>query len=207
LAGTGKSTIARTIARTYSEHGRLGASFFFSRGSGDVGHAGKFFTSIAVQLTKNIPNLSRHVSEAIMARSDIASQSLYDQWRQLVIGPLSKLAGRSCQPSYILVVDALDECNNENDIRVILRLLAEAGSLKTVRLRVFITSRPEVPIQYGFRQIPDPEDHGFVLHHISPVIVDHGIASCHGGQRSACNVRSARKQNMQYVMCVYYATL
>jgi hypothetical protein len=31
--------------------------------------------------------------------------------------------------------------------------------------------------------------------------------SCHGGQRSACNVRSARKQNMQYVMCVYYATL
>jgi hypothetical protein len=34
-----------------------------------------------------------------------------------------------------------------------------------------------------------------------------GILSCHGGQRSACNVRSARKQNMQYVMCVYYATL
>jgi hypothetical protein len=33
------------------------------------------------------------------------------------------------------------------------------------------------------------------------------MSSCHGGQRSACNVRSARKQNMQYVMCVYYATL
>jgi hypothetical protein len=50
LAGTGKSTIARTIALRYSEQKRLGASFFFSRGGGDVSHAGKFFTSIAVQL-------------------------------------------------------------------------------------------------------------------------------------------------------------
>ncbi|KAG4427607.1 hypothetical protein IFR05_016910, partial [Cadophora sp. M221] len=35
LAGTGKSTIARTIARRYSEQGHLGASFFFSRGVQD----------------------------------------------------------------------------------------------------------------------------------------------------------------------------
>jgi hypothetical protein len=48
LAGTGKSTIARTVARKYSEQERLGASFFFSRGGGDVSHAGKFFTSIAL---------------------------------------------------------------------------------------------------------------------------------------------------------------
>jgi hypothetical protein len=32
LAGTGKSTIARTVARRYFEQKRLGASFFFSRG-------------------------------------------------------------------------------------------------------------------------------------------------------------------------------
>jgi hypothetical protein len=35
LAGTGKSTIARTVAREYFEQGRLGASFFFSRSGGD----------------------------------------------------------------------------------------------------------------------------------------------------------------------------
>jgi pantothenate kinase-related protein Tda10 len=47
LAGMGKSTIARTIAREYSKWKRLRASFF-SRGGGDVSHASKFFTSIAM---------------------------------------------------------------------------------------------------------------------------------------------------------------
>ncbi|KAH7397941.1 hypothetical protein BKA64DRAFT_745489 [Cadophora sp. MPI-SDFR-AT-0126] len=56
MAGTGKSTIAHTIARKYFEEERLGASFFFSRGGGDVSHASKFLTSIAVQLTDNIPS-------------------------------------------------------------------------------------------------------------------------------------------------------
>ncbi|OAF58542.1 hypothetical protein VC83_04965 [Pseudogymnoascus destructans] len=36
LAGTGKSTISRTVARRYNEQKRLGASFFFSKGDGDV---------------------------------------------------------------------------------------------------------------------------------------------------------------------------
>jgi hypothetical protein len=55
LAGTGKSTIARTLARSYYDKQRLAASFFFTRGGGDVGHAGKFVTSIAVQLADNVP--------------------------------------------------------------------------------------------------------------------------------------------------------
>jgi replication-associated recombination protein RarA len=48
LAGTGKSTIARIVAREYFEKRCLRASFFFTRGGGDIGHAGKFVTSIAV---------------------------------------------------------------------------------------------------------------------------------------------------------------
>jgi NACHT domain len=116
LAGTGKSTIARTVAREYFERKRLGASFFFSRGGGDVSHAGKFFTSIAVQLANNAPPLQRYICEAIRERSDIASKPLRDQWRQLVLGPLSKLNGNYYQSSYVLVVDALDECNDKNNI-------------------------------------------------------------------------------------------
>jgi len=91
LAGTGKSTISRTIAFEYSKRKRLGACFFFSRGGGDVSHAGKLFTSIAVQLACNIPPLQHYINEAIRERNDIASKSLRDQWRQLVLGPLSKL--------------------------------------------------------------------------------------------------------------------
>jgi hypothetical protein len=78
MAGTGKSTIAYTVARAYFEQGRLAASFFFSRGGGDVGHAGKFITSIAVQLANNIPALKRNICDAITERDDIISQSLRD---------------------------------------------------------------------------------------------------------------------------------
>ena len=176
LAGTGKSTIARTVAREYSERKRLGASFFFSRGGGDVSHAGKFFTSIAVQLANNAPPLQRYICEAIRERSDIASKPLRDQWRQLVLGPLSKLNGNSYRSSYVLVVDALDECDDENNIRTILDILAEVRSLKTVQLRILMTSRREIPIRHGFYDIPEAEHEDFVLHNISPAIVDHDIS-------------------------------
>jgi len=173
LAGTGKSTIARTVARSYYDKQRLGASFFFSRGGGDVGHAGAFVTSIAVQLACNVPSSRQHIRSVVEERSDIASQSLRDQWRHLILGPLSKLE----EPlAYVLTVDALDECDDENDIRIIVQLLGEARSLERVRLRVFLTSRPEVPIRHGILRIPDAEHQDVVLHNISPSIVDHDIS-------------------------------
>jgi hypothetical protein len=54
--------------------------------------------------------------------------------------------------------------------------MAECRSLQRVRLRVFLTSRPEIPIRYGINQIPDAEHQDFVLHGISPSIIDHDIS-------------------------------
>jgi hypothetical protein len=176
LAGTGKSTIARTVARRYFEQKRLGASFFFSRGGGDIGHAGKFFTSIAVQLAYNAPSLRQYISEAAKEHINIANHSLRDQWRQLVSRPLSRSDRRLSPSSYLLIVDALDECDNEDHIRTILQLLAEARSLTTVRLRVFLTSRPEAPIRHGIRAIPQAEHQDLVLHSIQPMIINHDIS-------------------------------
>jgi hypothetical protein len=175
-AGTGKSTIARTVAREHYDRGKFGASFFFSRGGGDTSHAGKFVTNIAFQLAQNVPSLRRYICEAILQRGDIIYQSLRDQWHHLVLDPLSKLDVNSRLSSYMIVVDALDECDNENHIRIILQLLIEARSLKTVWLRIFITSRSEIPIRYGFLDIPEAEYEDYVLHTISPSIVDHDIS-------------------------------
>jgi hypothetical protein len=161
------------VARRYYREKRLAASFFFSRGGGDVGHAGKFVTSIAVQLTHSVPAVRQHISNAVAERSGIVSQSLRDQWQHLVLCPLSKLHKSE---SYIVVVDALDECDSDNDIRLIVQLLAEVrSSLRGVRLRVFLTSRPEVPIRHGFGQIGDTEHKGVVLHNISLSIVERDI--------------------------------
>jgi chloramphenicol 3-O-phosphotransferase len=61
LAGTGKSTIARTIARICADHKRLGASFFFSLGGGALASARHFVTTVAVQLAAKVPALRLHI--------------------------------------------------------------------------------------------------------------------------------------------------
>jgi hypothetical protein len=177
FAGTGKSTIARTVARHFFDEKRLGASFFFSKGGGDISHAGKFFTTIAKQLASSVPTLNGHVCEAIKAHADISTLSFHDQWHQLVLDPLSKMNKSSPSSIYILVIDALDECDNEESIRIILHLLAQARSITNITLRVFLTSRPEIPIRYTFGQIPNTDHQDFVLHNISPSIVDQDIST------------------------------
>jgi hypothetical protein len=134
-------------------------------------------TSLAVQLARNVPVLKQRISDAVKERDDIASQSLRDQWQHLVLRPLSKLQEPEAgQRRYIIVVDALDECDNDSNIRIIVQLLAEARSLTKVRLRVLLTSRPEVPIRHGFHQVPEAEHQDVVLHNIWRSIVDRDIA-------------------------------
>ena len=150
MAGLGKSTIARSVARSFYDEKRLGASFFFSRGGGDTSHARKFFTTMAVQLANKLPALKGHICEAIAENTDIANEALRDQWKQLVRQPLSKLEPKSVPSPLILIIDALDECEGEHDVKLILHLLAEAKTLETVKLRIFVTSRPETPVRLGF---------------------------------------------------------
>jgi hypothetical protein len=61
--------------------------------------------------------------DILTKRSIITSQSLADQWRQLVLGPLLKLDGSDTYLSYVVVLDALDEYGGENDVKIILRPL------------------------------------------------------------------------------------
>jgi NACHT domain len=175
IAGTGKSTIARTIADYYYQQDRLGASFFFSRGGGDVGHADKFFTTIAWQLAKRLPMLKSDICRVLKEHQDVATQTPRDQWSQLIRGPLSRLNGHSVPLPLVLVIDALDECDGENDVQRILQLLAEARGLDTVRLRIFMTSRAETPIRHGFCRMPETQHQDLILHNISPSIVEHDI--------------------------------
>ena len=91
-------------------------------------------------------SVKRHICEAIAEHSEITSQALRNQWRQLILQPLLKLDSDSPHPSLLIVVGALDECEGENDIRVIVQLFTEAQLLRSVRLWVFITSRPEISI-------------------------------------------------------------
>jgi hypothetical protein len=94
----------------------------------------------------------------------------------MVLTPLSKLRSNGHHTTYALVVDALDECDDNRNIGIILRLFADTQSLKLAQLRVFLTSRPEIPIRYGFSRMSDSEHKDVILHNISRSIIDHDIS-------------------------------
>ncbi|KAF7943051.1 hypothetical protein EAE96_010996 [Botrytis aclada] len=153
MAGTGKSTISRTVAQNFADKGELGASFFFKRGEGDRGHAGMFFATIVTQLIQTLPSLAPHVRDAIEADPGISEKDLGQQFNALVWLPLRKIQmdpQKSC--SIVIVVDALDECDREEDVKTIVRLFSQVF-IASARFKFFLTSRPEHPIHLDFENM------------------------------------------------------
>ena len=177
MAGTGKSTIARTIAQSFADEGQLGASFFFKKGEGNRGTASRFFTTIATDLMAHVPDLISGITKAIDADPVISEKALKDQFEKLILQPLLEI--RQAPPNalgLIIVIDALDECERKEDIQVILQLLARTKSLSPVSLRIFVTSRPDLPIRLGFKQMSDRTYQDLILQNIPKETIKHDIA-------------------------------
>ncbi|KAF7587085.1 hypothetical protein BBP40_007724 [Aspergillus hancockii] len=172
MAGTGKSTIARTVARTFRKKGRLGASFFFKNGEADRGNAKRLIPTIAKQLMASNRQLAHGIFGAMESETDIASKSLRQQFDILLLQPLLNLELNEATPT-VIVIDALDECEQEDDIKVILELLPRLQKSKSLRVKIFLTSRPELAIRLGFEQNNDHQD--LVLHELPQTAVKRDI--------------------------------
>ncbi|KAH8896438.1 vegetative incompatibility protein HET-E-1 [Thozetella sp. PMI_491] len=171
MAGTGKSTVSRTLAQRFHDRGVLGASFFFKRGEADRGDANKFFTTLAFQLAAKLPRIARDIRYSIEADPSLTKKSLGEQFRELILYPLASI--RDPQ-TLLIVVDALDECDRDEDIKAIISLFSQTKSLHSVRLKVFLTSRPELPIRLGFNKIHGHyQDLG--LHKIAQPTIEHDL--------------------------------
>jgi hypothetical protein len=179
MAGTGKSTISRTIAQTFADKGQLGASFFFKRGEGDRGGASKFWTTITAQLVLRVPPLIPHVRKAIDDNPAISGKSMREQFEKLIYQPLSKMEHNPTQIStQVLVVDALDECEQEGqEIKTILHLASQTRHLRSVDMRIFLTSRPDLPVRLGFEKISADAHQDVVLQDIRQDTIEHDISA------------------------------
>jgi hypothetical protein len=177
MAGTGKSTISRTVARSLNDTNHLGASFFFKRGEDDRGNAAKLLPTLAKQLVPSFPGLIAGLQKALHDDPEIASKSLKEQFDKLLLQPLldlNQLDGQSPLTA-VIVIDALDECENDQDVRNIIRLLPLLQGAHSIRLRVFLTSRPELPIRLGFSEVAKYDYQDLVLHDISKKVTEHDI--------------------------------
>lgn len=176
-AGTGKSTIARTVATSFNETKILGASFFFKRGEGDRGNALKLFPTIARQLAIRIRPLLPAIQQAVQDDPAIATKAMKDQFDKLVLQPLLSIKPSDIpNDTLVIVIDALDECEGDNDVRLILQLLPQLQKSRSIRVRVFLTSRPELPIRLGFSKIEAQDHRDMVLHTIPEGVIRHDIS-------------------------------
>ena len=166
MAGTGKSTIAQTIAERLFADDQLGASFFCSRDFEDRSNLHFIFPTLAVQLARRYTEF-RSIFVPL-ARSDpgIAYESLYNQMEKLIVQPLVK-----SDISTVIVIDALDE----EPASAILFILGQFVS-KIPRVKVFVTGRPEPRIREGFRLPPlEQVTDVFVLHEVESDRVNRDI--------------------------------
>lgn len=161
LAGTGKSTIAQTFAETAKNHNILGASFFCSRDYLDRKELKNIFPTLAYQLACHYPQFRDHLVKVIKQDPSAAHNSLISQLRDLLVDPLS-----ATDISCVIVIDALDECIDDQPASAILSVLGRLVS-KLPMVKFFITGRPEPRIRSGFRlPLLEPFTQIFLLHKV-----------------------------------------
>jgi len=170
LAGTGKSTIAQTVAERAFADGRLGASFFCSRGVEDRSNLQLIFPTLAFQLAQKYPGFRSSLIPILQSNPDVAHESLQDQMQKFLVEPL-----RSADISTVIVIDALDECKDEDPESAILLVLGQSVS-KIPRVKFFTTSRPETHIMAGFRgPLLKESTNVFILHNVEPRTIENDI--------------------------------
>ena len=144
-----------------AEAGILGASFFCSRDYLDRKELKNIFPTLAYQLACQYPAFRNHIIRVIKRDPSVAQNSLISQLKDLIVNPLS-----STNISCIIVVDALDECVDDQPASALLSVLGRhVKDLRSVKF--FITGRPEPLIRSGFRlPLLEPITQIFLLHEV-----------------------------------------
>jgi len=119
LAGTGKSTIAQTFANITFAEGKLGASFFCSRDFGDRSNLQAILPTLAFQLAYKYPLFREQLLPVLRANPGIGRGFLCSQMESLIVGPF-----QATQIPTLIIIDALDECQDEEPASVLLSVLS-----------------------------------------------------------------------------------
>ncbi|KAG8699350.1 hypothetical protein FRC11_013759, partial [Ceratobasidium sp. 423] len=173
MAGTGKTTIAYSVCTKLDESCELGASFFCSRTISEGGQVKNIIPPIAYQLARFSLPFQCALDKILESHPDAHTQKLEVQYQKLLVQPLSEVH-ESLPADFIVVIDALDECDNENSLRDILELLLSPKF--TLPIRFLISSRPETEIYKQMMNRVDEKDNmRLVLHDLDSEAVKSDI--------------------------------
>jgi hypothetical protein len=152
VAGTGKTTVAKSVADMASKESYLVATFFFSHAYADRSDSSKVIPTLAYQLAQHT-GLRPRIIAAIDSDKNIATSSTAIQAKKLVCDGL-RTPSSPIERGVLIVLDALDECqkdsNHINGGDLIPVLLAGLNGIPFVK--VLLTSRPEPSIERMFKR-------------------------------------------------------
>ncbi|KAJ8462319.1 hypothetical protein ONZ51_g10978 [Trametes cubensis] len=170
LAGSGKSTIALTVAGWWEKDELLGASYFCAR-DGQRSNINCIFRTIAYQLALRFSVFREHLTKILEAHPNLYSSDPTRQLEKLIVEPLKAVHananGEAPFPAHVaVVIDALDECTDNKATSTILKSLARYID-QLSPLKFLITSRLEENITQGFLlQSLDENTHRLALNKI-----------------------------------------
>ncbi|UKZ58811.1 uncharacterized protein TrAtP1_000134 [Trichoderma atroviride] len=152
MAGTGKSTICRTVAHHLTSLNIVTASFFFKKGDNDRDKSSALFTTIVKQLVEHLPKeMASHVKKALQDNPSIGDKMLSKQFEKLILEPLQSC--RTLPPVIVVVLDALDECEDQASAAKIIELLPSIENLSSTCFKVLVASRPECHLRTSFAKL------------------------------------------------------
>ncbi|KJA24186.1 hypothetical protein HYPSUDRAFT_536588 [Hypholoma sublateritium FD-334 SS-4] len=154
-AGSGKTSIAHSVAERCLGRGIIVATFFFGRSDPNRNTIHSVVSTIAYQLCQQIPAAKRIILSAIAGDPLIFDKAFNAQFQMLVIDPLLRVQGkteRSRTWSILLLLDGLDECPGMEPHQIILiqTISKHLRQSHTLPLTVLITSRPESHLSMQF---------------------------------------------------------
>ncbi|CAE6522117.1 unnamed protein product [Rhizoctonia solani] len=192
VAGTGKTTIAYHVCTGFNAPAKrtaaskltnvpvgdhtsvIGASFFCSRIMPECHQVENIIPTIAYQLTRYSKPFGHALYSILWSEPDVSSSTLDRQYSKLIVEPLKMVQG-SLPTNFIVVIDALDVCENLDSLRNILDLLLSTPD--TLPIRFLVTSRLEPEInQHITGQVNEQSNRQLTLHSLDTVVVQADIA-------------------------------
>ena len=149
--------------------GALGGSFFFSRSEETRKTARSLFPTLAYQLSSHNREFTRQLNMSLQDDRGAAGRDLQQQFSSLLSRPLQPLAAE--RDPILIVIDALDECEEQDGAAVLAILASEIHQLQ--QLKVFITARPERHIRNALAEYRNHEE--FCLQDIEQSVVEADI--------------------------------
>lgn len=166
-AGTGKTTVAYSLAHILQSAGFLGGTFFCSRQIDDTLDVRKIFPTLALSFAGSSASFRDRLVQALQNKPDAGLGKLKEQFISLFQEPIGD--GEFLDNHPVFIIDGLDECRDAAAVQEFLKTVSLSRGLP---IKILLSSERSSSLS---SIIPECDMCKFVLHDVPSPIVSSDI--------------------------------